>query len=77
MGLSSNALYMKLKNLVDLSPQDFITLKKLTYANRLLNKGELNVMEVSYKSGFTSPKLFYSTYKKYYGYTPSESLEKI
>lgn len=77
MGLSSNALYMKLKNLVDLSPQDFITLTKLTYANRLLKKGELNVMEVSYKSGFSSPKVFFSVYEKYYGYTPSESLEKI
>ena len=76
IGMDSNSLFMKLKNLVNLSPQDFIEFTRVNHAKQMLAKGEINVMEVSYKSGFTSPKEFYSSFKKYYGYTPSGSVEK-
>ncbi len=76
VGVSSNTLFMKLKSLVNLSPQDFMEFTRLNYARELLEQGELNVMEVAYNSGFSSPKLFYSSFKKFYGYMPGSSVEK-
>ncbi|APG61034.1 hypothetical protein LPB144_11730 [Christiangramia salexigens] len=76
MSLSSNALFMKLKSLVDLSPQDFMEFTRLNYARNLMETGDMNVMEVAYKSGFSSPKLFYSSFKKFFGYLPTDTLEE-
>ncbi|MCM8569286.1 helix-turn-helix domain-containing protein [Gramella jeungdoensis] len=76
IGISSNALFMKLKGLVDLSPQDFMEFTRLNYARKMLDSGEYNAMEVAYRSGFSSPKLFYSSFKKFYGYNLSDSIEK-
>ena len=75
IGITSNSLFMKLKSLVDLSPQDFMEFTRLNYAKKLLDRGELNAMEVAYKSGFSSPKLFYSSFKKFYGVSLSDALE--
>jgi len=76
VGISSNALFMKLKNLVNLSPQDFMEFTRLNYARELMDQNEYNSMEVAYKSGFSSPKLFYSSFKKFYGYSPTGSVDK-
>ncbi len=76
VGITSNALFMKLKSLVDLSPQDFMEFTRLNYAREMMAKGEYNIMEIAYKSGFSSPKLFYSSFKKFFGYTPTGSVEK-
>lgn len=76
MGISSNALFMKLKSLINLSPQDFMEFTRLNHARVMLESGEYNVMEVAYKSGFSSPKLFYSSFKKFYGYGLEDAVEK-
>jgi len=76
IGVSSNTLFMKLKSLVNLSPQDFMEFTRLNYARDLMERGDLNVMEVAYNSGFSSPKLFYSSFKKFYGHMPGSSVEK-
>ncbi len=75
VGISSNALFMKLKSLVNLSPQDFMEFTRLNYARELMDSKQFNIMEVAYKSGFSSPKLFYSSFKKFYGYSPTGSVE--
>ncbi len=76
LGVSSNTLFMKLKSLVNLSPQDFMEFTKLNYAHDLMEHTDMNIMEVAYKSGFSSPKLFYSSFKKFYGYNLSEKVEE-
>ena len=76
-GMSRTSLYMKLKNLVDLSPQDFIIHNKLKYSKKLLIKGEMSIKEIAYSSGFSNPKYFSTSFKKFYGITPSGFLESI
>lgn len=76
-GMSRTSLYMKLKNLVDLSPQDFVIHTKLKFAKNLLIKGELSIKEVAYSSGFSNPKYFSTSFKKFYGQTPSGFLEGL
>jgi signal transduction histidine kinase/ligand-binding sensor domain-containing protein/DNA-binding response OmpR family regulator len=75
--MSRTSLYMKLKNLVDLSPQDFIIHTKLKYAKKLLIEGEHTIKEVAYRSGFSNPKYFSTSFKKFYQITPSGFLESL
>lgn len=76
-GMSRTSLYMKLKNLVDLSPQDFIIQTKLKHAKNLLIKGNMSIKEVAYSSGFSNPKYFSTSFKKFYKQTPSGFLESL
>ncbi|MCH4824472.1 helix-turn-helix domain-containing protein [Gramella lutea] len=76
LGVSSNTLFMKLKSLVDLSPQDFMEFTRLNYARDLMEHTDMNVMEIAYKSGFSSPSIFYESYKKFYGYSLTEAVDK-
>ncbi len=76
-GMSRTSLYMKLKNLVDLSPQDFIIHTKLKHAKKLLIKGDLSIKEVAYQSGFSNPKYFSTSFKKFYKITPSGFIESL
>lgn len=75
--MSRTSLYMKLKNLVDLSPQDFIIHTKLKHAKKLLIQGNQSIKEVAYRSGFSNPKYFSTSFKKFYGVTPSSFLESL
>ncbi|TRO67104.1 triple tyrosine motif-containing protein [Christiangramia sabulilitoris] len=75
-GITSNTLFMKLKSLVNLSPQDFMEFTRLNYARDLMEHTDMNVMEIAYKSGFSSPKIFYSSFKKFYGYSLTDAVEK-
>jgi AraC-like DNA-binding protein len=74
-GITSNTLFMKLKSLVNLSPQDFMEFARLNYARDLMEHTDMNVMEIAYKSGFSSPKIFYSSFSKFYGYSLTDSVE--
>jgi len=75
LGISSNTLFMKLKSLVNLSPQDFMEFTRLKYARDLMTHTDMNTMEVAYKSGFSNPKIFYSSFQKFYGYSITDSME--
>ncbi|GJM33944.1 MAG: hybrid sensor histidine kinase/response regulator [Saprospiraceae bacterium] len=77
VGMSRTALYMKLKNLVDLSPQDFIIHARLRYARKLLIEQDSPIKEVAYKSGFSNPKYFSTSFKKIFGISPSDFLKNL
>ncbi|MBF04479.1 MAG: hypothetical protein CMP76_14430 [Flavobacterium sp.] len=77
IGMSRTSLYMKLKNLIDLSPQDFIIHVKLKHAKKLLIEGDSNIKEVAYASGFSNPKYFSTSFKKVFGLSPSEFVKNL
>lgn len=77
IGMSRTSLYMKLKNLVDLSPQDFIIHVRLKYAKSLLLGGDLNIKEVAYAAGFSNPKYFSTSFKKSFGMSPSDYVKGL
>ncbi|QBN20443.1 ATP-binding protein [Flavobacterium nackdongense] len=77
IGMSRTSLYMKLKSLIDLSPQDFIIHTKLKYAKRLLVEGDINIKEVAYSAGFANPKYFSTSFKKQFGMTPTEFVSSL
>jgi len=77
VGMSRTALYMKLKNLIDLSPQNFIIHTRLKYARKLLMEGDVQVKEVAYEVGFANPKYFSTSFKKLFGESPTSFLKKL
>ena len=72
MAMSQMQLYRKLKGLTDLSASDFIRQLRLMKAAKLLKEGELNVIQVSYEIGISSPSYFAKAFKERYGVTPSD-----
>ena len=70
--MSRTSLYMKLKNLIDLSPQDLIINTRLKYSKNLLIKTDKNIKEIAYESGFSNPKYFSTSFKKFFDISPSQ-----
>jgi signal transduction histidine kinase/ligand-binding sensor domain-containing protein/CheY-like chemotaxis protein/AraC-like DNA-binding protein len=77
LGMSRTSLYMKLKNLLNFSIQDFIIYTKLKFAKNLILKGEDSIKEVAYASGFSNPKHFSTSFRKAFGETPSDYIKKV
>ncbi len=75
MFVSRSLLYKKLKALVDLSPNDFITVYRLKKSLPLLASKEMTVNEVAYSIGFNDPKYFSRVFKKFYKKKPSEYIQ--
>lgn len=77
IGMSRTAFYMKLTEMIDMSPQNFIINTKMNYARKLLLKGGVTVKEVAFKVGFSNPKYFATSFKKHFGQTPSGFLKSL
>jgi signal transduction histidine kinase/DNA-binding response OmpR family regulator len=77
MFVSRSQLYKKLKAITDLSANDYLTVFRLKKSVELLKKGELQISEIAYNTGFNDPKYFSRIFKKYYQCTPSEYISKF
>lgn len=58
------------------SVMNYLTSVKLNYAKELLKNTELTTMEISSRIGFDSLSHFNHSFKKHFGYTPSEVRKK-
>lgn len=74
-GMSRSPFFKKLKNLTGKTPNDFIRDIRLNQAAKLLLKSDLNITEIAYQTGFTSPKYFRECFKKQFGESPSQYIE--
>jgi ligand-binding sensor domain-containing protein/DNA-binding response OmpR family regulator/two-component sensor histidine kinase len=77
VNMSRTALYMKLKSMVDLSPQNFIIHTRLKYARKQFIETEMSIKEVAYSVGFSSPKYFSTSFKKLFGVSPTTFLKNL
>lgn len=75
LGLSRSQLFRKFKTETSHSPNEFIKVIRLKHALTLLSERKLNITEISYEAGFSSPSHFISTFKKHYGKPPKEYIE--
>lgn len=75
LGMSSSKLYRKIKQLTDLSPNEFIRTVRLKKAAQLLKMRTYNVSEVADKVGFNDPLYFSRCFKKQFGYSPSRLIK--
>jgi len=77
IGMSRTPFYHKLKSLIDLSPSDYIKSIRLKRARVLLKNRNINISEVAYSVGFSNPKYFSTSFKKYFGQSPSAFIAEI
>lgn len=70
--ISVSQLTRKMKTLTGATPAEFIRTQRLNKAFQLLLKNE-SVSDASWSVGFEDPVYFSKTFKKHYGYPPSEA----
>ena len=73
LDMSRVQLYRKVKSVTESSPVEIIRITRLQQADRLLKQGRMNVSEVSYRVGFSSPSYFSKCYKEQFGHVPTAS----
>ena len=77
IGLSRTQLYRKVKSLTNYSPNELLRIIRLQEARRLLSVTELNISQVAYDVGFTSPSYFAKCFKEYYNESPADYLKQV
>ena len=76
VGMSRSNLFKKLKSLTDLTPTEYMRNIRLNKAlHVLLEDRSLNIADVGYSVGFSSPAYFTACFRKIYGLPPREFIE--
>jgi len=70
-GTGRTLFFKKIKNLTGYSPNEFIRVRRMNLAAKLLISKQLNVSEVSYKVGINDPFYFSKCFKAQFGCSPS------
>lgn len=72
MGMSQMQLYRKLKDLVKMSPNEFLRSFRIKRSKQLLGKDGFTVNEISDMVGFNDPKYFSRCFTKEVGMSPTK-----
>lgn len=72
LSMSRSLFYRKLKSITGFTPVDFIREIRFKRAAQLIENGSYNFSQIAYMTGFSDPKYFSKSFKKYMGVTPSE-----
>ncbi|MBQ9357858.1 MAG: helix-turn-helix domain-containing protein [Prevotella sp.] len=75
-GLSRVQLHRRMKDMTGMTVSEFIRNLRLQHAAKLLAKGDVNVSQVTYATGFSSPAHFSTAFKKIFGVTPTEYISR-
>lgn len=71
LGIGRSKLYLRIKEITGLTPNELTLKIKLEEAMYLItNQPNLNVSEISYQLGFSSPRYFSKCFKSFYGVSP-------
>jgi pimeloyl-ACP methyl ester carboxylesterase/AraC-like DNA-binding protein len=76
MGMSERQLQRKLKAITNKSPNQLISSVRLHRSKELLLGRKCNIAEIAYQTGFAHPSYFSKSFKKEFGLSPSELLQK-
>ena len=71
MNMSRVHLYKKLVRITGKTPIEFIRIIRLKRAAQMLRESQLNISEIAFQLGFSSPKFFTKYFKEEFGVTPS------
>lgn len=77
VGMSRSSLYNKILELTGQTPVEFIRSVKLDKAAVLLEKSDMNVAQIAYSTGFSTPHYFTKSFKAKFGMLPSEFIIKM
>ena len=71
LNMSRVQLYRKVKAIFGINVSDYINNFKLEIAKGMLDNTQLNISEIAYKNGFSSPNYFSTVFKSKYGMSPN------
>jgi signal transduction histidine kinase/ligand-binding sensor domain-containing protein/DNA-binding response OmpR family regulator len=77
VGMSRSSLYNKILELTGQTPVEFIRSVKLDKAAVLLEKSSMNIAQIAYSTGFSTPHYFTKSFKAKFGMLPSEFVTKM
>ena len=77
MHLSRSQLLRKVKKAMGVSSRTLLCRMRLQYAQDLLQKTDLSIAEIAYKTGHKEHANFSKAYKRAYGYAPREERGKL
>lgn len=72
MNVSRTVLFVRMKQIFDSSPNNYVLNTRITHARRLLTEPGARVSDVAYRCGFSDPKYFSRCFKKLTGCLPKE-----
>ena len=72
MHMGRTKLYGKVKELTGMSPNKLFVEERMRLAAQLLDEGELNISEISYRVGIPDATYFNKCFRQYYGVSPSK-----
>lgn len=76
LGMSRSNLYLKVKAITGESVTALIKRIRLKKAAGLLEQRKYTVAEIAYMCGFNTPSYFSTAFKQFYGYMPTEYLDR-
>jgi DNA-binding response OmpR family regulator len=77
VGMSRTQLHRKLKELTGFSAARFMQNIRMQQAMKLLKEKKVNVSQIAYSVGFSSQTHFSTTFKQYYGVSPTEYIRQL
>jgi len=77
VGMSRSSLYSKILEITGKTPVEFIRSIKLDKAAVLLEKSDMNIAQIAYSVGFSTPHYFAKSFKSKFGTLPSEFINKM
>lgn len=72
LNMSRATFYRKVKNISELTPNDFIRVVRLKKAAELLKAKDYRISEIAYLVGFTSPSYFSKCFQQQFGVLPKD-----
>ncbi|MEQ8473047.1 MAG: alpha/beta fold hydrolase [Marinoscillum sp.] len=76
VGISERQLQRKIKAITNKSPNQLITSVRLHRAKELLIAKKGNIAEIAFKTGFGSPSYFSKCFRKEFGLSPSDFIDR-
>ncbi len=77
VGMSRSSLYSKLLEVTGQTPVEYIRSVKLEKAAVLLEKSDMNISQIAYSVGFSTPNYFARSFKAKFNMLPSEYLNQV
>ncbi len=75
LAMSKSTLTRKMKGMLNITPNNYIQVRRLSIAANLLKEKGYRINEICYTVGFSSPSYFTKSFKKLYGCLPKEYAE--
>lgn len=77
VGMSRVHLNRKLKEMMGISPSSLIKSTRMKQAAYLMVHDKVNISEVAYRVGFSTPSYFSNSFRSYFGMAPKEFIAKF